>query len=445
MGVERRGRLFDDLFARTTGRAPGGNGRDMSGPQDKPFDIPKRLVWEAYQRVKANKGAAGVDGVSVEDFEADLRNNLYKIWNRMSSGTYFPPPVKAVEIPKSGGGTRLLGVPTVADRIAQTVVALALEARTESIFHEDSYGYRPGRSALQAIERCRARCWKKDWVLDLDVQKFFDSVDHSLMVKAVEANTDQRWVVLYVKRWLVAPLALPDGTLRERDRGTPQGSAVSPVLANLFMHYAFDMFLAREFPTVEFERYADDAVVHCVTERQARTVWAALAERMESVGLRLHPDKTRIVYCKDSKRRGSFEQVAFRFLGYTFRPRAARAKEGKFYTGFLPAVSPEALKSMGQQIRSWRLHHRTGLDLDALAEAINPIVAGWMTYYGRFYRSALNRLLQRINTYLMRWARKKYRRLRSFKRFKAWWSGILERESGLFMHWAWAREFVWTR
>jgi RNA-directed DNA polymerase len=417
----------------------------MSGPQDKPFDIPRSLVWEAYKRVKANKGAAGVDGCSIEDFEKDLKNNLYKIWNRMSSGTYFPPPVKAVEIAKSGGGTRTLGVPTVADRIAQTVVALALEARTESIFHEDSYGYRPGRSALQAVQRCRTRCWKKDWVLDLDVQKFFDSVDHALMVKAVEANTDKRWVVLYVKRWLVAPLALPDGTLQARDRGTPQGSAVSPVLANLFMHYAFDLFLVREFPTVQFERYADDAVVHCATERQARTVWAALAERMESVGLRLHPDKTRIVYCKDSKRRSSFEHTSFRFLGYTFRSRKARNADGRFYAGFLPAVSREALKEMGQQVRSWRLHLRTGLSLDGLAEWINPIVAGWMNYFGRFYRSALHQLLQRINTYLMRWARKKYRRLRSFKRFMAWWAGLLDREPGLFKHWTWTREFEWTR
>ncbi len=278
-----------------------------SGPKDKSFDIPKRLVWEAYKRVKANRGAAGVDKQSIEDFETDLGNNLYKIWNRMSSGTYFPPPVKAVEIPKPhGGGMRMLGIPTVGDRIAQTVVALQLEPRTEAIFHPDSYGYRPRRSAHQALSVCRQRCWQKDWVIDLDIQKFFDSVDHDLMVKAVEANTDRRWVVLYVKRWLTAPLQLPDGTLAERSRGTPQGSAVSPVLANLFMHYAFDSWLAREFPTVGFERYADDAVVHCVTERQAREVLAALADRLEGVGLRLHPEKTKIVYCKGGQRRGSY-------------------------------------------------------------------------------------------------------------------------------------------
>ena len=274
-----------------------------SGSSGKSFEIPKQRVWEAYRKVAANKGAPGVDKPLLG--ESDLRNNLYKIWNRMSSGTYFPPPVRAVEIPKShGGGTRILGVPTVADRVAQTVVALTLEPRTESIFHEDSYGYRPRRGAHDALARCRTRCHRKDWVLDLDVEKFFDSVDHDLMVKAVAANTDQRWVVLYVRRWLTAPLALSDGTLAERDRGTPQGSAVSPVLANLFMHYAFDLFLAREFPAVEFERYADDAVVHCVTERQARAVWAALAERMAEVGLRLHPDKTKIVCVPRAQRVG---------------------------------------------------------------------------------------------------------------------------------------------
>jgi RNA-directed DNA polymerase len=416
----------------------------MSGLQDKPFDVPKSLVWEAYKRVRANKGAAGVDRCSMEMFEKDLKKNLYKIWNRMSSGTYFPPAVKAVEIPKPGG-TRILGVPTVADRIAQTVVALTLEVRTEAIFHDDSYGYRPKRSALQAVERCRQRCWKRDWVLDLDVQKFFDSVDHALMVKAVEANTDRRWVVLCVKRWLVAPLQRPDGTLQQRDRGTPQGSAVSPVLANIFMHYAFDMFLAREFPTVEFERYADDAVVHCVTERQARQVWAVLSKRMEDIGLRLHPDKTKLVYCKDSRRRGSFPNTSFRFLGYTFGPRKARYPDGKAFTSFLPAVSPEALKEMGQRVREWRIHLRTRLDLNGLADWINPVVSGWMTYYGRFYRSQLYPFLRRINTYLMRWARKKYKRLRGYKRFRAWWSGLIDREPGLFKHWAWMREFEWIR
>jgi len=313
--------------------------------EGKPFEISKQEVWEAYERVKANKGASGVDGCSIEDFESDLRNNLYRIWNRMSSGSYFPPAVRAVEIPKShGGGTRILGVPTVADRIAQTVVARRLEARVEPSFHSDSYGYRPGRSALHAVAACRERCWKTNWVIDLDIQKFFDSVPWDLVVKAVQANTDLPWVVLYVKRWLQAPLQLPDGTLQQRDRGTPQGSSVSPVLANLFLHYAFDAWMAREFPTIQFERYVDDAVVHRVSKAQAVMVARAIGNRMVEVGLRLHPDKTKIVYCKDGNRQGSHEHTAFTFLGYTFRARGARTRTGKVFTSFAPAISKEALK-----------------------------------------------------------------------------------------------------
>lgn len=414
-----------------------------SSPEVKPFKIPKQLVWEAYKRVKSNKGAAGVDGQSIEDFEGDLRNNLYRIWNRMSSGTYFPPPVRAVEIPKPhGGGTRMLGIPTVADRIAQTVVALQLEPRTEAIFHEDSYGYRPGRSPQMAVARCRERCWRRDWVLDLDIQKFFDSVDHDLMVKAVEANTDQKWVVLYVKRWLKAPIRMPDGQVIERDRGTPQGSAVSPVLANLFMHYAFDSWLEREFPTVEFERYADDAVVHCATERQAQKVWAALAERMASVGLRLHPDKTKIVYCKDRKRRLDYTSTSFTYLGFTFRTRAAPTRDRKSaFAAFLPAMGTDALKAKSRIVREWRIHLRTTRDLAELAEWMNPVIRGWMDYYGTFYRHEMRGLLIRINTYLVRWARRKFKRLRSFKKARRWWLDLVRRCPDLFVHWAWTTGF----
>jgi RNA-directed DNA polymerase len=404
----------------------------------KSFDIPKSLVWQAYCSVKANKGAPGVDGQSIDEFDKDRDNNLCRIWNRMSSGTYFPPPVRAVEIPKPhGGGTRILGVPTVADRIAQTVVALQLQPRAESIFHDDSFGYRPGRSPHGALERCRQRCWQKNWVLDLDIKKFFDSLEHRLVVKAVKANTDEPWVLLYVKRWLKVPLQLPDGTLQDRDRGTPQGSAISPVLANLVLHYAFDLFLEREFPTVRFERFADDAVVHCVTERQARQVRAALAERLEGLGLQLHPEKTKIVYCKDDKRCGDYEHVSFTFLGYTFQPRGAVRHDGTMFVGFVPAVSADALAKMSAEVRRWRLHLKTGHDLAELAAWINPIVAGWMNYYGRFCRSRLYPLLARINTYLMRWAGKKYKRLRSYHRFKKWWLRIVTDDPGLFTHWKW--------
>jgi len=412
------------------------------GLSGRSFDISRQEVWEAYLKVRANKGAPGADGCSIEMFEADLKNNLYKIWNRMSSGCYFPPPVMAVEIPKPhGGGTRMLGVPTVADRIAQTVVAARLEKSVEPKFHDDSYGYRPRRSALDAVGRCRERCWEFDWVIDLDIQKFFDSVPWDLIVKAVEANTDQPWVVLYVKRWLAAPIQMPDGSLAERDRGTPQGSAVSPVLANLFLNYAFDIWMARKFPAVPFERYVDDAVVHCRSERQARMVATAIGERMEQVGLRLHPDKTRIVYCKDGRRPGSHEHTSFDFLGFTFRARGVRSKNGNVFTGFGPAVSKTARKRMSQQVRSWRLHHYTTFSEQDLARWINPIVSGWMNYYGRYYRTELYPLLRRINAYLMRWLRKKYKRLRTFKKAHAAWKRTTSQYPRFFAHWRWVHAF----
>jgi RNA-directed DNA polymerase len=410
----------------------------MPKPEDKPFVIPKLMVWEAWRQVKENKGAPGVDEQTLDEFEADLKGNLYKIWNRMSSGCYFPPPVRAVEVPKPhGGGVRLLGVPTVADRVAQTVVAMHLGERAEPRFHSDSYGYRPGRSGHDALEVCRSRCWRNDWVIDLDVQKFFDTVPWDLVVKAVQTVTDARWVLLYVKRWLAAPLQYPGGVLVERDKGTPQGSAVSPILANLFMHYAFDMWMDRNYPGCPFERYADDAVVHCKSRRQAEVVLAGIAARMEQVGLRLHPDKTRIVYCKDGNRRGEHEHTSFTFLGYAFRPRKARNKYGVQFTSFLPAISPEALKARSVRLRELRIHRRTDLTLDDLAEWLNPIIAGWMHYYGRYYRTELYPLLRRVNIYMRRWAGKKYRRLRTYMRFKRWWTGILEREPGLFAQWKW--------
>jgi RNA-directed DNA polymerase len=421
----------------------------MSGLDGKPFAIPKELVWQAWKQVKANGGAAGADGVTTEMFEKDLKDNLYKVWNRMSSGTYFPPPVRAVEIPKSSGGTRVLGVPAVGDRVAQTVAALALGPRTEAIFHDDSYGYRPRKGALDAVAVCRQRCWAKNWVIDLDVRKFFDSVPWDLMVRAVQANVthEQRWIVLYVRRWLAAPIVMPDGRTAERDRGTPQGSAVSPVIANLFMHYAFDKWLEREFPVVEFERYADDAVVHCATEQQARKVLAALEERMAEVGLELHPDKTRIVYCKDrNRRRPDCGNTSFTFLGYTFRARQAPARQGggAMFSAFLPAVSKDALKRMSEEVRSWRIHLRSGTELEDIASWVNPIIRGWMTYYGRFYRTALNGLLQRINTYLVRWAKRKYKRLRSYKKVRKWWGGLTARQPRLFAHWAWMTDFKYS-
>jgi group II intron reverse transcriptase/maturase len=403
----------------------------------KSFDIDKRVVWEAWKQVKANQGAPGIDEEAISEFEGSLEGNLYKLWNRLSSGSYMPPPVKAVAIPKPhGGGVRTLGVPTVADRVAQTVAKLYLEPGVEPYFHPDSYGYRPRRSALDAVGTCRERCWKSDWVIDLDLRAFFDTVDHDLMLRAVAAHTDERWILLYVERWLRAPLDTGDGDLKERDRGTPQGSAISPLLANLYLHYAFDSWMEREFPTIPFERYADDVVVHAKSERQARFVLGEIEKRMADCHLALNQEKTRIVYCKDSIRTGSHEHERFDFLGYTFRPRPAKNRKGKLFVSFLPAVSDGAAKKIRQTIRKWRLHLWSGTPLAEIARKVNLTVRGWINYYGRFYPSELSRSLLRIDEYLVRWAMQKYKRLKG-RRERAWefLVGVTSREPKLFVHW----------
>jgi RNA-directed DNA polymerase len=407
-----------------------------SKSEAKPFCISKQVVWKAWELVRAKDGAAGVDEQSIAEFEQDLKNNLFVLWNRLSSGSYMPPAVRAVQIPKKHGpGVRTLGIPTVADRVAQKVAALYLEPEVEPIFHPDSYGYRPKRSAHDALGVCRERCWKYDWAVDLDLQSFFDSVDHSLVLKSVAAHTDQRWILLYVDRWLKAPIDHEDGALVARDRGTPQGSAISPVLANIYLHYSFDMWMAREFPAIPFERYVDDVVLHCKSERQARFVRSRVAKRMADCGVEVNPRKTRIVYCKDDDRKGSYEHEQFTFLGYTFRPRRARGR-GKLFVSFLPAVSDDAMKAMSKTIKRWRLHLWSGKTLTDLARETNKQVQGWINYYGRFYPSVLLRFLRRIDEYLMRWAMQKYKRLRgSYRRTGEFLEGVKTREPRLFAHW----------
>jgi group II intron reverse transcriptase/maturase len=387
--------------------------------------------------VKANRGAAGIDGESIEEFEGNLKGNLYKLWNRMSSGSYFPPAVRMVEIPKPDGqGVRILGVPTVADRVGQTVAKMYLEPEVEPMFHPDSYGYRPGRSALQAVGVCRERCWRKDWVIDLDIKGFFDTLDHELIMRTVRRHTDVKWIHLYAERWLRAPLQGKDGTLVERHRGSPQGSAISPLLANLFMHYAFDAWITREFPSIGFERYCDDVVVHCRSERQARYVLRKIIERLARCKLEVNEAKTRIVYCKDSKRRGSHEHERFDFLGYTFRPRTCKGREGKVFVGFAPAISDRARKKIDEEIRHWKLQLLNRNTLNDIARRINVVVQGWVNYYGRHFPSALHPLLRRINFYLVRWAQRKYKRLKCHPK-RAWrfLTGVARREPGLFAHW----------
>src|SRR6266542_2578444 len=326
--------------------------------------------------------------------------------------------------------------PTVADRIAQTVVRLYLEPKVEPVFHPDSYGYRLGRSALQAVGVCRERCWRSDWVIDLDIRAFFDSVPHDLVLRAVRRHTDERWILLYVERWLKAPLQQEDGTLVQRDRGTPQGSSISPLLANLFLHYAFDVWMGKRFPDVPFERYCDDGVVHCTTEKQALSVRDAIARRLADCGLDLHPDKTRIVYCKDANRRAIYANERFDFLGYTFRARSAVGKTGKVFASFQPAVSSDALAEMSQKLRSWRINRRTNKTLDDLAQLVNVVVQGWINYYGRFYQTGLYPLLSRIDNYVVRWAKGKYKRLHGHtRRAKRWLVRVARREPTLFAHW----------
>lgn len=402
----------------------------------KPFGIAKRDVWEAYKRVKANKGAAGVDDQSIEQFDEDLQNNLYRLWNRLCSGSYFPPPVRRVDIPKGDGRTRPLGIPTVADRIAQMVVKRHLEPILEPRFHGDSYGYRPGRSAHQALSVARQRCWRYDWVLDLDIQSFFDTIDWELLLRALRRHTECKWVLLYVERWLKAPVCMPDGTWVERTQGTPQGAVVSPILSNLFLHYAFDCWMAKHYPDIPFERYADDAICHCTSEVQARALKDALEHRLGQCRLVLHPHKTKIVYCKDANRRGSYPEQRFDFLGYTFRPRTSKSRTGKLFLNFAPAVSDKAAKAMRQRMRRWRLHHRNNLALEEIAQWVRPVLTGWIRYYGRFHASALHRALSTLDDFLVRWAKRKYLRLRGHHgRTWCWLRGVKTRQPHLFAHW----------
>lgn len=410
--------------------------REEPSSQAKSFCISKKVVWEAYKRVKANKGAAGVDSESVEAFEENLKNNLYRIWNRMSSGTYFPPPVRSVSIPKKDGGTRYLGIPTVSDRVAQTVVKTYLEPVVEPSFHPDSYGYRPKKSALDAVGVARQRCWRNDWVIDLDIRGFFDNLDHALVMRAVGKYTQCRWILLYVRRWLEASVQQEDGSLVPRAKGTPQGGVISPLLANIFLHLSFDDWMRKRHPEVPFERYADDIVAHCGTEEQARQVLESIRKRLERCRLELHPEKTKLVYCRDDDRRGRYPHEKFNFLGYTFRPRRSKNRWGKHFISFNPAVSNEAAKKMRQEMRSWRIHLRSDKAIEDLARMWNPVLRGWIQYYGRYYKSALYPVLRHFNGLLVRWAMRKYKRLRGHRRkAEHWLGGIARREPRMFAHW----------
>jgi RNA-directed DNA polymerase len=400
----------------------------------KPYKISRHQVLEAYKLVKANKGAAGVDGKTIEEFEVDLRNNLYKLWNRMSSGCYFPKPVRGMEIPKKSGGKRLLGIPTVEDRIAQMVVRMNFEPAVEPIFCEDSYGYRPGKSAIEAIGVTRKRCWQYDWLIEFDIKGLFDNIDHELLMKAVKHHTNNKWVILYIERWLKAPFQMPDGTLVERTAGTPQGGVISPVLANLFMHYAFDLWMIRENPDNPWARYADDGVIHCSTKEGAELVLEKITERMKECKLEIHSGKTRIVYCKDTNRTGEHEYISFDFLGYTFRPRTAKNKNGMYFTSFSPAVSKKSCRSFKERINDIR-KNATYKSLEQMAQEMNPVIRGWANYFGNFNQSYMKWIIAKVNLALVHWAKRKYKKFRNTAQAYKWLCRCAKTRPNLFVHW----------
>lgn len=401
--------------------------------KSKPYEIPKTVILEAYKRVKRNKGSAGID---LEDFEKNLKGNLYKIWNRMSSGSYFPSSVLAVEIPKKDGGMRRLGIPTMTDRIAQMVVKIYVEPKVEPIFHQDSYGYRPSKSALDAVGKARERTWKYDYALELDIKGLFDNIDHTLLMKAVEKHVEENWIKLYIKRWLEAPFQTSEGNIIERKAGTPQGGVISPVLANLFMHYAFDVWMDRNFPNCPFERYADDAIAHCKTLSETEHLRRSLEIRMTEVGLELHPEKTQTAYCKDKDRTGDYPVTEFEFLGYTYKAMYIKCRDGIMRNNFICYVSKKSGKTFRDKIKALEIHKKTGSTIQMISEILNPMIRGWMNYFGKYNPSAMKYTLQVIEKRIVKWAMSKYKHFRGRReRAEKWLSQVKLREPSLLAHW----------
>lgn len=403
----------------------------------KPFIIPKQLVMKAYQVVKSNKGAAGIDKQSLTNFDEHFKDNLYKIWNRMSSGTYFPPPVKAVTIPKRLGGERVLGVPTVSDRIAQMIIKLMFEPNVEQYFHEDSYGYRPNKSALDAVGVTMQRCRHYDYVCEFDIVGLFDNLDHTLLMKAVRKHTTNKMLILYIERWLKAPIQMPNGDIMTRTCGVPQGGVISPILSNLFLHYVFDVWMRKHHPEQPWCRYADDGVVHCKTEQEAQAILLSLKTRFAECGLELNSEKTKIIYCKDGKRKCQYPTTRFTFLGYDFRSRSSlNSKTKEVFQNFSPAISDAAAKSMRMHIRRSGIRNRSDLSLQEIAERYNPILRGWINYYGRYYRTRLNSVMLYFNKVLKAWAMCKYKKLKGRKTNASLFITKVQKENiQLFVHW----------
>lgn len=404
----------------------------------KSFQIDKELVRRAWKSVKENKGTYGIDNESIEEYASDLTKNLYKLWNRMSSGTYFPQPVRGVDIPKKQGGTRTLGIPAVSDRIGQTIVKLVLEPKIDPQFHNNSYGYRPGRSAHDAIDATRKNCWKWDFLLEFDIRGMFDNIPWHLIMKALTHHTQEKWIILYVERWLKADIIKNNGKeVMKRTKGTPQGGPLSPLLMNLFMHYAFDLWMSREFPSLPWCRYADDGVIHCRTAGEAELVKQRLASRLMECGLEMHSDKTRVVYCADRKRIGNFPNRSFVFLSFEFKARLVRAKTGQMFMGFNPAIAKSAIERIRHTIKyRLRLTRRVDLSLEELAEKLNPIVRGWIQYYGKFQKSEIRPIRRYIDVILAKWVRNKFIKTGGRSPAFAFLDRIYRRDPKLFAHWS---------
>jgi RNA-directed DNA polymerase len=406
--------------------------------ETKSIPISRPMIWEAYKKVRSNQGSAGVDQISMEEFDADRSQHLYKLWNRMASGSYFPPPVKEVEVPKKDGKVRKLGIPTIGDRVAQMAVKDYLESRFEQIFSPHSYGYRPKRNAHQALESVRENCRKTDWVIDLDIKGFFDNIDHNKLMLAVEKHVPEKWCIMYILRWLQMPVLTKSGELiLKQGKGTPQGGVISPLLANLFLHYAMDMWLEQTHPTVSYARYADDAILHCRNKAQAEDVLKTLKERMLKCGLELHPEKTKLVYCKDYRRQENHEMVKFDFLGYSFQPRNTKSKRtGKLFVGFDCAISISSKKRIADKMKELDIVHLTHKSIVGVAIYLDPFIRGWVNYYGRFRIGALKPIFQQLRNRLVMWARKRYKRYKtSLNSAFDWLNRIKEQFPNLFYHW----------
>ena len=396
------------------------------------------MIWEAYKKVRANKGSAGVDEVSMDEYDANRRKHLYKLWNRMASGSYFPPPVKEVEIPKKDGKVRKLGIPTISDRVAQMAIKMYIEPRFEAIFSENSYGYRPNKSAHQALEKVRENTRKNDWVIDLDIKGFFDNISHEKLMLAVEKHVPENWIKLYIKRWLEAPILKKSGELiTKQGKGTPQGGVISPLLANLFLHYGFDKWLEKTDPTANFARYADDVIVHCRSKRHAEHILMLINQRINNIDLELHPDKTKIVYCKDYRRKEKYPVVKFDFLGYSFQPRTTKSKKTQgVFLGFDCAISISSCKRIADKLGELEVEKMTFKSVVGIAQKLNPRIRGWINYYGKYRISNLHSVFKLVNLRLVRWARIRYKRYKtSIKRAYKWLTRVQQQYPYLFYHW----------